>query len=285
MAKIIRKRTLNELVKLYEVDAPRIAKKAQHGQFVIVRIDESGERIPLTISDTDTDRGTVTFIAQEVGKTTRQLGGLNEGDELQTVVGPLGRPTHFESDVKNAIVIGGGLGSAIAYPQSKHLFLRGAHVDTIVGFRNKGLVILEEELKAVSTRLIVTTDDGSYGLKGFVTEALKTLLESGVKYDAVVAIGPPIMMKVVCGMTQPYGVYTLVSLNPIMVDGTGMCGCCRVTVGGKTRFACIDGPDFNGHEVDFDELMKRNTMYREQEKISLDRHICKLAEAEREAGS
>jgi ferredoxin--NADP+ reductase len=283
MYEIARKRVLNEQVKLFEVKAPTVAKKALPGQFVIVRIGESGERVPFTISDADAGRGTVTFIAQEVGKTTRVLGALGEGDFLDNFVGPLGKPTHFEDGISRAIVIGGGLGSAIAYPQSKALHSKGVLVDTIVGFRNVDLVILEDEMKAVSSRLIVTTDDGSYGMKGFVTEALKMLLESENKYDAVVAIGPPIMMKVVCDITRPYNVRTLVSLNPIMVDGTGMCGCCRVTVGGQTRFACVDGPDFDGHEVDFDELMKRNTMYREQEKLSLERHICKLGVLEQNA--
>jgi ferredoxin--NADP+ reductase len=284
MYEIVRKRILNDQVKQFEIYAPAVAKKALPGQFVIIRLDDDGERVPFTVSDSDAARGTITFVAQEVGKTTKALGLLNEGDSLANFVGPLGQPTHFSPDTKNAIVIGGGLGSAIAYPQSKALFSLGARVDTIVGFRNVDLVILEEEMKSVSTNLIVTTDDGSYGVKGFVTEALKTLLEDEtVKYDVVFAIGPPIMMKVVCGMTKPYGIKTIVSLNPIMVDGTGMCGCCRVTVGGKTRFACIDGPDFDGHEVDFDELMKRNMMYREQEKVSLDRHICKLEEVARNA--
>jgi len=261
---------------MYEVLAPRVAKKALPGQFIIIRVSDTGERIPFTISDADAARGTVTFIAQEVGKTTRQLGALNEGDSLINLVGPLGQPTHIGDSVKRAIVIGGGLGIAIAYPQSKALFTRGIHVDTIVGFRNQSLIILEDELRAVSTRLTVMTDDGSYGEKGFVTEALKRLLESDEKYDAVVAIGPPVMMRAVCELTRPHGIYTIVSLNPIMVDGTGMCGGCRVTVGGKTRFACVDGPDFNGHEVNFDELMKRNAMYREQEKQSLDKHLCVL---------
>jgi ferredoxin--NADP+ reductase len=283
MFEIVSKRILNDQVTLFEILAPRVAKKALPGQFVILRIDESGERIPFTISDADSKRGIVTFIAQEVGKTTKQLNALKTGDYLMNFTGPLGRPTQFGEDVKRALVIGGGLGSAIAYPQSKLLFSRGAYVDTIVGFRSVNLVILEEELLSVSSRLIVTTDDGSYGQKGFVTEALQKLLDGGEKYDAAVAIGPPVMMKAVCAMTKPHGINTLVSLNPIMVDGAGMCGCCRVTVGGKTRFACIDGPDFNGHEVDFDELTKRNAMYREHEKQSLENHICKLEAAEQNA--
>jgi ferredoxin--NADP+ reductase len=275
MYQIVRKNTLNSQVKLYEIAAPQVAKKAQPGQFIVLRVDEDGERVPFTIADYDREKGTVTIIVQEVGKTTRQLGLLKEADAVQDFVGPLGLPTHFD-DVKKAVVIGGGLGSAIAYPQTKNFFSRGVEVDTIVGFRNKDLVILEEEMKKVSTRVFITTDDGSYGIKGFVTDALKTLIDEGNQYDVVVAIGPPVMMKAVCNLTRPHGIKTLVSLNPIMIDGTGMCGCCRVTVAGQTRFACIEGPDFDGHEVDFDELMKRNSMYRTEEKDSLDRHICKL---------
>ena len=302
MYRIVRKRVLNSQVRLYEAEAPRVAKKAQPGQFVIIRIGEGGERVPFTISEADAGRGTVTFIVQEVGKTTKLLSSLEEGDYLQNLTGPLGRPTHFSGNVKRAVVIGGGLGSAIAYPQAKNLLSRGAQVVSIVGFRTKDLVILEEEMKSASTRLIITTDDGSYGEKGFVTEALKKLLNEtgvpdvcgggaaradggnpgagcgGANFDAVVAIGPPVMMKAVCEMTKPFNIQTIVSLNPIMVDGTGMCGCCRVTVSGRTRFACVDGPDFDGHEVDFNELMRRNAMYREQEKTSLDTHVCRLLE-------
>ena len=277
MYTIVKKRTLNSQVKLYDILAPRIAKKAKPGQFIVLRIDENGERVPFTISDYDAEKGTVTIVVQEVGKTSRHLGLLEEGETIRDFVGPLGLPTHFEN-VKRALVIGGGLGSAIAYPQTKNFFDNGINVDTIVGFRNKDLVILEDELKSKTTRLFITTDDGTYGIKGFVTEALNMLLEEGNKYDVVVAIGPPVMMKAVCDITRPYGIKTLVSLNPIMIDGTGMCGCCRVTVAGETRFACIEGPDFDGHEVDFDELMKRNAMYRAEEKVSLDNHICKLEE-------
>ena len=281
MYEIRQKRVLNEHVRLYEVNAPRVARKAKPGQFIILRVNEAGERVPFTISSADAERGTVTFIAQDAGKTTMLLSELNEGDSLLNLVGPLGKPTHIEDGVKRAIVIGGGLGIAIAYPQSKALFSRGIYVDTIVGFRNAGLVILEDELRAVSSRLTVTTDDGSYGEKGFTTEALKKMLEAGPRYDVVVAIGPPVMMKAVCDITKQAGIHTIVSLNPIMVDGTGMCGGCRVTVGGKTLFACVDGPDFNGHEVDFNELIKRNAMYREHEKTSMDQHICNLEAAER----
>jgi len=277
MYKIIQKQTFNYQVKQYEIYAPRVAKKAKPGQFIILRIDDGGERAPFTISEFDPEKGTVTIVVQEVGKTSRRLGELNEGDSILDFIGPLGNPTHFEN-VKKALVIGGGLGSAIAYPQSKNFFDSGIEVDTIAGFRNKDLVILEDEMRGKSTRLFITTDDGTYGMKGFVTDALKKLLDEGAAYDLVVAIGPPVMMRAVCAITKPYGIKTLVSLNPIMVDGTGMCGCCRVTVGGRTRFACVDGPDFDGHEVDFDELMKRSARYRAEEKLSLDNHICKLEE-------
>jgi len=273
----MKKRALNDQVKLYEILAPRIAKKAKPGQFIILRLNDDGERIPLTISDCDIEKGTVTIVVQEVGKTSRHLGLLNEGDEIKDFVGPLGLPTHFEN-IKKALVIGGGLGSAIAYPQTKNFFDNDIDVDTIVGFRTKDLVILEEEMKSKTTRLFITTDDGTYGIKGFVIEALKMLLDEGNTYDVIVAIGPPVMMKAVCDITKPYGIKTLVSLNPIMVDGTGMCGGCRVTVAGQTKFACVDGPDFNGHEVDFNELIKRNAMYKDEEKVSFDNHICKLEE-------
>jgi len=275
MYKIVKKKELNSQVKLYEILAPRVAKKAKPGQFVVLRLNDEGERVPFTISDTDVDRGTVTLVVQEVGKTSMHMGLLNEGESIKDFVGPLGLPTHFEN-VKRALVIGGGLGSAIAYPQTKNFFDKGIDVDSIVGFRSHDLVILEEEMRAKSTRLFITTDDGTYGMKGFVTEALKKLLDEGNIYDVIVAIGPPVMMRAVCEITKPYGIKTLVSLNPIMIDGTGMCGCCRVSVGGETKFACIDGPDFDGHEVDFDQLMKRNAMYRNQEKVSLDNHVCKL---------
>ncbi|MDR1439799.1 MAG: sulfide/dihydroorotate dehydrogenase-like FAD/NAD-binding protein [Clostridiales bacterium] len=282
MYQILRKRALNPSVKLYEVHAPRVAKKAKPGQFIVLRVGDGGERVPFTIADSDAERGSVTIIVQEVGKTTVQLGALGEGDCVSDFTGPLGLPTHF-GGAKRAAVVGGGLGSAIAYPQAKSLLAGGAEVDAIVGFRTRELVILEDELKKASTRLFVTTDDGSYGQKGFVTGALKSLIEGGAGYDLVVAIGPPIMMKMVCELTRPHGIRTIVSLNPIMIDGTGMCGCCRVTVGGRTRFACIEGPDFDGHEVDFDELMRRIAMYRADEAASLGRwrererdHACRL---------
>jgi ferredoxin--NADP+ reductase len=275
MFPIIRKAVLNSNVKLMEILAPYIARKAEPGQFIILRVREDGERIPLTIADFDRDAGTVTIIFQEVGKTTRMLGVLEEGDSILDFVGPLGTPSELEG-VKKAAVIGGGLGTAIAYPQAKKLHSLGAEVDSIVGFRNKDMIIFEKEIEKVSNRLFVTTDDGSNGHKGFVSDVLKTLIEDGNKYDLVIAIGPLIMMKVVCNLTRIYRVKTIVSMNPVMVDGTGMCGGCRVTVGGKTKFACVDGPDFDGHEVDFDEAMRRQTMYKDEEKLSSEKHICKL---------
>ncbi|MDD5017383.1 MAG: sulfide/dihydroorotate dehydrogenase-like FAD/NAD-binding protein [Eubacteriales bacterium] len=268
MFKILKKRTLSEQVKLMVIDAPLIAKKAEAGQFIILRVNEKGERIPLTIADYDRSAGTVTIIFQEVGKTTMLLGTLNEGDSLADVVGPLGNASHFDSNIKKAAVIGGGLGSAIAYPQAKKLHAMGVDVTSIVGFRNKELIILEDEIRAVSKKLIVTTDDGSNGNKGFVTDALKQEIESGEKFDLVIAIGPLIMMKFVSKLTKEYGIKTMISMNPVMIDGTGMCGVCRVTVAGKTKFACIDGPDFDGHEVDFDEAMRRQTMYKKHEEES-----------------
>ena len=263
---------LNEQVVLMEVYAPHIAKKALAGQFIIFRVDEKGERIPLTIADYDREKGTVTIIFQTIGLSTGRLAKLDEGDSILDFVGPLGVPTHFDENVKKVAVVGGGVGCAIAYPQAKALFNMGCEVDVIAGFRNKDIVILEDEMKKVSTNLYVTTDDGSYGTKGFVTNVLKDLIDKGNNYDAVVAIGPVPMMKFVCEVTKPYGIKTIVSLNPIMVDGTGMCGGCRVTVGGVTKYACVDGPDFDGHEVDFDELMRRNNTYKNHEK----NHICRL---------
>lgn len=271
MFRIADKKVLNSAVTSLTVEAPFIAKKAKAGQFVIVRIDEKGERIPLTVSDFDPETGTVTLVIQAVGFTTKKLSAMNKGDFLADVVGPLGLPTEFGSP-KKAIVIGGGVGCAIAYPQAKALHNMGADVTVIAGFRSKDIVILEEEMKAVSDRLFITTDDGSYGEKGLVTDVLRRLLDDG-GYDLVIAIGPVIMMKFVSLTSKPYGVKTLVSLNPIMIDGTGMCGGCRVRVGGETKFACVDGPDFDGHLVDFDELMRRNSLFREEEA-----HACRLEE-------
>lgn len=270
MFKIVHKRVLNPSVVLMDIHAPFIAKKAMAGQFIIFRIDEKGERVPLTIAGYDREMGSITIIFQIVGKTTEHLASLNEGDVLLDVAGPLGIPTHVDENAKKVCVIGGGVGCAIAYPQAKELYDRGLKVYVITGFRNKDIVILEDEFKKTCDNLIVCTDDGSYGKKGFVTDALKELIEAGNEYDAVIAIGPVPMMKFVCSVTKPYNIKTIVSLNPIMIDGTGMCGGCRVTVGGKIKYACVDGPDFDGHEVDFDELMKRNSTYREQE------HNCRM---------
>ena len=276
MAKIVRKEELNSSVTLLEVEAPKIARKALPGQFIILRIDDDGERIPLTIGDYDREKGTITIIFQKVGLTTMLLGDLNVGDDIKDFVGPLGVPTHIDEGVKRVCVVGGGVGCAIAYPQAKYLHQAGYEVDVIAGFRSKDIVILEEEFKAACTNFYMTTDDGTYGEKGFVTDKLKALIEGGKQYDLVIAIGPVPMMKFVCKTTEPYGLKTLVSLNPIMVDGTGMCGGCRVTVGGKVKFACVDGPDFDGHQVDFDELMNRNSIYREQEAAAKEQHDCRL---------
>jgi len=275
MYKIVRKEVLNAQVKFLEIEAPFVARKAEPGQFIILRAYDEGERIPLTIADYDREKGTVTIIFQEVGASTRLLGSLNVGDSLADFCGPLGVASHFEG-VKKAAIIGGGLGTAIAYPQAKKLHSMGVDVDVITGFRNKDLIILEKEMAAVSNRLIVTTDDGSNGTKGFVSDILKKLIDEGNTYDVVVAIGPPIMMKVVSDVTRPYGIKTIVSLNPIMIDGTGMCGGCRVTVGGKIKFACVDGPDFDGHQVDFNELIRRLSIYKDHERAAQERHQCRL---------
>lgn len=265
MFKILKKKNLNPTVTLMEINAPLIAKKAEPGQFIILRTDENGERIPLTIADFDRDAGTITIIFQIVGATTEKLNHMNEGDCLRDFVGPLGVPSHTEG-LKKVAVIGGGVGCAIAYPIAKKLHNNGCEVHSIVGFRSKDLLILEDEFKSASDKYIVMTDDGSYGEKGLVTNALQKLIESGEKYDEVIAIGPLIMMKFVCKLTKEYDIKTVVSMNPIMIDGTGMCGGCRLTVGGKTKFACVDGPDFDGHLVDFDEAMERGTMYKDFEK-------------------
>ena len=259
--RIITKKVLNPQIFLMEIDAPLIAKKAEPGQFVILRVDAEGERIPLTVADFDREAGTVTIIFQIVGATTEKLNHLNEGDSLHDFVGPLGTASHVEG-LKKVAVIGGGVGCAIAYPVAKKLHQLGAEVHSVVGFRNKDLVILEDDFRAVSDRYVLMTDDGSYGDKGLVTDALKALIESGEQYDEVIAIGPLIMMKFVCKLTKEYNIKTVVSMNPIMIDGTGMCGGCRLTVGGETKFACVDGPDFDGHLVDFDEAMQRGAMYR-----------------------
>ena len=262
---IVEKKKLNDAVVMVRIAAPLIAKKVLPGQFIIFRLDEFGERVPLTVADYDREGGTITLIFQIAGETTRQFSQLEAGDTILDLVGPLGVPTELPEGTKSVCVIGGGVGCAIAYPQAKHLHSLGLVVDTIVGFRNKDIVILEDEFRACSDNLYLCTDDGSYGTKGFVTNVLQQQLEQGKKYDVVIAIGPVPMMKFVCKTTEPFQVKTIVSLNPIMVDGTGMCGGCRVTVGGKTKYACVDGPDFDGHQVDFDELMRRNGTYKRQE--------------------
>ncbi len=264
MFRIVRKKVLNPTVTLMEIEAPLVARKAEPGQFIILRVDDEGERIPLTIADFDREKGTITIIFQIVGSTTEKLGHLSEGDFIRDFVGPLGTPTHTEG-LKKVAVVGGGVGCAIAYPVAKKLNALGAEVHSIVGFRNKDLVILEEEFNAVSDKLLLMSDDGSAGEKGLVTDALRKLIDGGEKYDCVIAIGPLIMMKFVCALTKEYGIKTIVSMNPIMIDGTGMCGGCRLTVGGETKFACVDGPDFDGHLVDFDEAMERSAMYRDFE--------------------
>lgn len=265
MFQIVEKKKLNDAVVMVRIAAPLIAKKVLPGQFIIFRLDEFGERVPLTVADYDREGGTITLIFQIAGETTRQFSLLKAGDSILDLAGPLGVPTELPEGTKSVCVIGGGVGCAIAYPQAKYLHSLGLEVDTIVGFRNKDIVILEDEFRACSDNLYLCTDDGSYGTKGFVTNVLQQQLEQGKKYDVVIAIGPVPMMKFVCKTTEPFGVKTIVSLNPIMVDGTGMCGGCRVTVGGKIKYACVDGPDFDGHQVDFDELMRRNGTYKRQE--------------------
>ena len=278
MYKIVKKVSLNPTVTLMEVDAPFVAKKAEPGQFIILRVDENGERIPLTIADYDREKGTITIIFQIVGGSTIHLNSLDEGEYIHDFVGPLGVPTHTEG-LKKVAVVGGGVGCAIAYPIAKKLHELGCEVHSIVGFRNKDLVILEEEFKAVSDKLIVMTDDGSHGNKGVVTQPLKELIENGENYDEVITIGPLIMMKFVVATTKPFNVKTVVSMNPIMIDGTGMCGGCRLTVGGKTKFACVDGPDFDGFEVDFDEAISRGRSYAEFEAHARD-EACNLYKKE-----
>ena len=277
MYQILKKQTLNANTKLMVIEAPHVARKAEPGQFIILRVSAEGERIPLTIADFDREKGSVTIIFQEVGATTMALGALNEGDCLHDFVGPLGKASELEG-LKKVAVVGGGLGCAIAYPQAKKLHEMGAEVDLIAGFRSKDIIILEDEMKNACTNLHIVTDDGSNGRKALVTQVLKELIDAGNQYDAVIAIGPMIMMKFVALTTKKYGLKTTVSLNALMGDGTGMCGACRVTVGGRTRFTCVDGPEFDAHEVDFDEAMRRQGMYRNQEQRAA------AIEAEREAG-
>jgi len=275
MFKIVEKNIIGPQVKLMRVEAPLIARKAHAGQFIIFRTDEAGERIPLTIAEADAESGLVTIIFQEVGLSTIKLGAMNEGDYILDFAGPLGVASHLDN-FERVCVIGGGLGCAIAYPQAKYLHSRGAEVDIISGFRSKELVILEDEMRGASKNLHMMTDDGSHGEQGLVTKKLEELVKAGKNFDAVIAIGPLVMMKFVAITTKPYGIKTIVSMNPIMVDGTGMCGACRVTVGGETKFACVDGPDFDGHLVDFDEAIRRNNIYREQEQAAREAHLCNL---------
>ena len=274
MYKIVKKENLNPTVTKMVIDAPLVAAKVEPGQFIILRVDENGERIPLTVADYDREGGTVTIIFQIVGATTEKLNALSEGEYIRDFVGPLGRATETEGRKKVA-VIGGGVGCAIAYPVAKKFHESGAVVHSVVGFRTKDLVILEDEFRAVSDEYRLMSDDGSAGEKGLVTDALRALIESGEKYDEVIAIGPLVMMKFVCLLTKEYGIKTTVSMNPIMIDGTGMCGGCRLTVGGEVKFACVDGPDFDGHLVDFDEAMKRGAIYRSEEAAARE-HVCNL---------
>ena len=278
MYRIVRKEALRPTVTLYEIEAPLIAKKAQPGQFIILRTDENGERIPITINAYDPEKGTVTIIVQTVGATTVKLSHMKEGDCLADFVGPLGKPTETEGKKKVAVV-GGGVGCAIAYPVLKKFHDDGAEVHAIVGFRSEDLVILEEDFKKSSDKLIVCTDDGSYGRKGLVTEALKELIDAGNQYDEVFAIGA--MVMIVSKTTEPYGIPTTVSMSPIMIDGTGMCGGCRLSVGGEMKFACVDGPDFDGHKVDWDLAVKRNQMYKDFEAHKYE-ETCNLFKKEAE---
>ena len=277
MFPIVSKRPLNEAgtVLEYVIKAPLVAKKCLPGQFIVLRLDENGERVPLTIADYDREAGTVTIMVQPVGQTTRMLELMEVGDSLADFVGPMGKPTQIGGQ-KRVCVVGGGVGCAIAYPSAKAFKEAGVETDVIVGFRNKDIVILEDEFKQACDHLYLMTDDGSYGEHGFVTVKLQQLLESGIHYDEVLAIGPIPMMKFVSKTTEPFGIKTVVSLNPIMVDGTGMCGGCRVTVGGEVKFACVDGPDFDGHKVDYDELMSRNSVYRDREAEERKTHICRI---------
>lgn len=261
MYKIVAKKSLNPTVTMMDIEAPLVAKKAEPGQFIILRVNEDGERIPLTVAGYDREAGTVKIIFQIVGATTELLNHKNEGDYIQDFVGPLGKKTEVEG-LKKVAIVGGGVGCAIALPIAQKLHEIGCEVHSIIGFRNKDLLILEDEFKAASDKLVIMTDDGSYGNQGVVTAPLKELIEAGENYDEVIAIGPLIMMKFVVMTTKPYNVKTVVSMNPIMIDGTGMCGGCRLTVGGETKFACVDGPDFDGFEVDFDEAMSRGMMYK-----------------------
>lgn len=278
MFKIVKKKVLNPTVTLMEIEAPLVARKAEPGQFIILRVTDDGERIPLTVADYNRDAGTITIIFQIVGATTALLNQKNEGEYIADFVGPLGRATHTDG-LKKVAVVGGGVGCAIAYPVAKKLHELGCCVHSIVGFRNKDLLILEDEFRAASSELIIMSDDGSVGEKGLVTDALKKLIDAGNEYDEVIAIGPLVMMKFVCKLTKEYGIKTVVSMNPVMIDGTGMCGGCRLSVGGEMKFACVDGPEFDGHLVDFDEAMDRSRMYNDFERHAYD-ETCNLFKKE-----
>lgn len=278
MYRIVEKEILANNVAKMVLDAPFIAKKVLPGQFVVIRTKDTGERFPLTVAAKDPEKGTITIIFAQVGKSTCELGQLEVGQDILDVVGPLGVATHFDPEIKKAAVVGGGLGCAIALPEARHLHDMGVSVDVIAGFRSKDIVILEDEMKAASENYYLATDDGSAGFHGLVTDVLKERIESGVKYDLVIAIGPIVMMKFVSKLTKEYGIKTIVSMNPIMIDGTGMCGCCRLIVGGEVKFACIDGPDFDGHEVDFDTSMRRLGMYDELTKREESCNLLKQAE-------
>ena len=281
MNEIIELKKLAPQINLLKLDVPLITQRAKAGQFVVLRINEEGERIPMSITDLDSKTGILTIIFQEVGKTTAHLATLKKGDILADVVGPLGVPTHMEN-FGTCVCVGGGIGIAPIHFVAKTLKQAGNKVISIIGARSKNLLILEEEMKNLSDQLLISTDDGSYGHHGFVTDLLTKLLSEKDKVDFVMAIGPVIMMRVICGVTAPRGIKTVVSLNPIMVDATGMCGACRVTVGGKTKFACVDGPDFDGHQVDFDELLKRQAMYLKEEKTAMERFNQKLGRKTKE---
>lgn len=280
MFKILEKEVLSPVIKQMEIEAPRVAKKCQAGQFIILRLHEKGERIPLTIADFDREKGTITIVFQEVGKSTRELGKMEAGDQIVDFVGPLGLPSHIEK-FGNVICIGGGVGIAPVFPIARALRDVGNNVTGIIGARTKELLFWEEKMRAVCSELLVTTDDGSYVRKGFVTDVMKEIIEDKGKDNIalILAIGPQPMMRVVCNVTKEYGIKTIVSLNSLMVDGTGMCGCCRVTVGGQTKFVCVDGPEFDGHLVDFAELAKRSAIYLEKEREALAFHKCKCGGA------
>ena len=286
MYKVVTKRFLNDAktICLFEIEAPFIARHARAGQFVIFRLDEQGERVPVSVAGYDREKGTVTVMVQAAGRTTRMLHTVEEGDYISDIAGPLGKATEMEG-LKKVCVVGGGVGCAIAYPIAKEMHERGIEVTFIAGFRSADIVILKDELKAVSAKLIMCTDDGSYGRKGFTTAFLKQEIEGNIawnqpQFDRVIAIGPDIMMKFLADVTRPYGISTIISLDPIMVDGTGMCGCCRVIVGGETKFACVDGPDFDAHQVDFDSLIKRAAFYKDEQDEAA-KHICRMTGGKR----